>query len=334
MVRTLAAAALSLAALGMATPASASLSVLNTYTGAVDVSTDGCGTTGTECVLTANVPVGATVLGAYLYTSTFGIGALNGAAGTFAGQATNYTSLGVNTEACCDLSASRMDVTGIVAPVINGGPGGAYNFTYTESNSGQQDGGALVVVYDLASLPTTTVAILDGFAAVNGDTAVLNFADPLDPGAPGFRAEMRLGIGFSFNGTDPAAPSESGQVSEVTVNGSPLTNVAGHCDDSIDGFCTNGNLITVGDDADPFSAILPGVAGDHEKYDISSLLPNGSTQIVVQTFNASEDDNIFLAVFAVTGEATVTTDTPEPMSIALLGVGLAGLGLVRRRRRG
>jgi hypothetical protein len=330
MIRTLAVAALSFAAIGFATPASASLSVLNTFTGAVDVSTDGCGSTGQTCVLTANVPVGATVLGAYLYTATYSFGALNGPAGTFAGNPTNYTALGVNVESCCSLSASRMDVTGIVAPVINGGPGGAYNFTYTETLT-NQDGGALVVVYGLGSLPTTTVAILDGFAAVNGDTATLSFADPLDPSAPGFRAEMRLGIGFSFNGSNPTAPTQTSQVSEVKVNGSTLTNVAGHCDDSV-GTCGNGSLITVGDDADPFSVILPTVAGDHEKYDISSLIPTGSTQIVVETFNGSKDDNIFLAVFAVSGEATVTTDTPEPMSMALLGVGLAGLGWARRRR--
>ena len=42
---------LSTALVGMALagPASASLSVLNTFTGQVDVSTDGCGTVGQAC---------------------------------------------------------------------------------------------------------------------------------------------------------------------------------------------------------------------------------------------------------------------------------------------
>ena len=313
--------------MALAAPASASLNVLSTYTGQVNVSTDGCGSAGQACTLTANVPAGGIVQAAFLYTTTFND--LVGAGGTFSGNAVNYTPLGTNQGF---LAAGRVDVTATVAGAINGGPGGAYNFAYTEA-SGGQDGGALVVVYSNPSLPTSTVAILDGFSASTGDSAFLNFGAPLSPSAPGFRAEMRLGIGYSFDGANPAAPDRSTQVSRVTVNGLQLTNVAGHCDDANES-CTDGNLITVGDDADPFSVVLPTIADDHEKYDLKTLIGEGDTQIAIRTLNPSNDDNIFLAVFAVTGEAQVTTtSTPEPLSMAMFGTGLMGLWLLRRRRR-
>ncbi len=297
-------AGVALVGMALAAPAHASLNVLNTYTGQVDVSTDGCGSVSQACTLTANVPAGGVVEAAFLYTTTFD--ALAGAGGTFNGFPVSYSPLGLNQGY---LEAGRADVTSIVADVVNSGPGGAYPFSYTETSSGQ-DGGALVVVYSHASSPTTTVAILDGFSASTGDSAFLSFAAPLSPSAPGFRAEMRPGIGYSFDGSDPAAPNQSDQVSEVTVNGLQLTNVAGHCDDAV-GSCTNGSLITMGDDADPFSAVLPTIAGDHEKYDLSSLIGEGDTQIAIRTLNPSNDDNIFLAVFAVSGEAQVTTtETP------------------------
>lgn len=320
-----------------ASTAQASLTVLRSFVGNYGVSTSGWGSLTQAGTLTAHVPAGATVKAAYLYTSAYRPFATDSTiGGTFESNAITYTPLGVNVSAG-NLEAGRADVTSIVAPVINGGPGGAYNFSITE-NSSLQDGSALVVVYQLPSLPVSTVAVLDGFSESTGDSTALQFPTPINTAVPGFFAEMRLGIGFSC----------CGQASQVAVNGTVITQNAGNNDDSADANLNNGNLITVGGDNDPFSPMLPTYDEDHERYNLIPQITNGSTTIAVDTVNPSNNDNIFLAVFHVYGRAGVNgeppaADTPQPVPLwspvgmgvasSLLGV-LGALGLGRRRRRG
>ena len=317
--------------------AHAALTSFQTFVGNYAVSTDGWGSSTQAGTISASVPAGATVTAAYLYTSTFDNVTLAGIGGSLASSAVNYsTSLGKNSDACCSLTAARADVTSIVKPLVDGGVGGIYNFSITE-NSFSQDGSALVVVYQMPSLPTSTVGIIDGFALVTGDSTAINFASPLDPVAPGFFAEMRLGIGYSYNGTGCLG---SGQTSTVNVNGTLMTANAGCNDDSADALPNNGNLITVGGFDDPFSPSLPTVLQDHERYNLVPYITAGDTSINVKTFNASKDDNIFLAVFHVSGKAGINenppdeNNVPEPVTLSLVGLALLGMGAQRKLAKG
>ena len=306
--------------------ADAALLQRTAYVGTYGLSTDGFGDTSNNGTISAFVPLGATVEKAYLYSATFnnsatlGTVTLGGTAVTFFDEWTNdilpsypnYFRTGIS------------DVTSIVKPTIDGGAGGTYNFSVSESLS-STDGEALVVIYKLASLPTATVAILDGKQALAGDSFSANFADPLDPAEAGFFAEMRLGISFSAQG----------QSSNVTVNGTLISGNAGNNDD---GFVANGALMTVGGNDDPFSAPLPSYADDHERYDLVPNITLGDTSIVVDTINPSNDDNIFLAAFYLKGVAGINEDpptngVPEPGTVLLLGSGLVGLVGYRRTKR-
>lgn len=305
-----------------AMPAQAALATFQSFVGQYGVSTDGWGSTTQAGVISANVPVGATVVAAYLYTSTFST-SLAGVGGTFNGSAVSYTSLGTNPSA--GLTAGRTNVTSLVKAVTDVGPGGLYNFNITET-SGVQDGSALVVVYQSAALGNSSVGILDGFSNSTGDSTAINFSSPLSPAAPGFFAEMRLGIGFSF-------PPQS---SQVRVNGTLITNNAGGNDDKADATASNGNLFTMGGDDDAFSPLLPTYTQDTERYNLVPFINNGDTSISINTLNPSRDDNIFLAVFHVAGVAGFNEQpngVPEPGGLALAGLGLLGLALQRRRQR-
>jgi hypothetical protein len=313
-----------LALLG-ATCAQAELTTFQSWNGNIGYSSDGWGSTDTSGEIQAFVPLGSTVLAAYLYTSlVFGADAsatytatLNGSDVTF-GPTVSQTLFPF-------LASARADVTSIVKPVIDGGAGGLYSFSLSEGNTSLQDGEALFVIYSNAALPNASFGLLDGFSNTGGDTTSINFATPLNPAAPGFFAEMVLGIGFSC----------CNQNSNVTVNGTLITQNAGNRDDGA--FTANGSLITVGGFNDPYSPLLPSYDEDHERYNIAPYLNAGDLTITVHTNNPTNDDNIFVAGFYVSGAAGFNEPPPpipEPETYALM---LAGLGLVgymtRRRRR-
>jgi hypothetical protein len=326
-----------LAAVAMAaTPAMAALTVFQQFTGKYGLSTDGGGNIGSSLTsssssytVSAWAPVGARVEAAWLYQTgytfenragPYGV-SLNGNALTFGSPVINNT--------VTELLSARADVTSLVAPIINGGTGGTYNFNITEARTGGPlfdsgtDGVALVVVYSDPSLTSNrTIAILDGFASVDGDEFTFTASRGMDPNAAGFSAELRLGIGYSCCGF---------QSSTVDVNGTRITNNAGNKDDGVQS--SNGQLITVGGNDDPFSGLLPSYADDKERYNLVPYIGLGDTIVTVKTSNSSRDDNIFLAAFMINAEpAGLNAVVPEPATWAMMIVGFGLVGFATRRR--
>lgn len=302
MKRTLSVIVFFLGVIGM-TNLSASLTPVNEWTGNIGYSTDGFGSTSQSGTISASVPAGSTVLAAYLFTSVFTTAPSSiGDGTTLDGNVVSFGAIIINPGA--NLAMRRADVTSIVKPVIDGGAGGDYDFSVVET-SGSQDGEGLVVVYENATLPEASFVLIEGFTAPAGDTATINFADPINTLDPGFFAEMVLGIGFSF-------PPQS---SQVTINGTLITENAGGFDD---GEGANGALITVGGFDDPFSPMLPSYDDDHERYNIVPQIGNGDTSIEIFTRNPSSDDNIFFAGFFVSGKASINPPPPSNVDVPTL----------------
>ncbi|MFN7400307.1 MAG: hypothetical protein ACK5SX_14920, partial [Sandaracinobacter sp.] len=277
-----------LAAVAMApTPAMAALTVFKQFTGKYGLSTDGGGTTATTTYsVNAWAPVGAKVEGAWLYQAGYNFDnnvgpypvRFNNVLQTFGPSMVNtsvidYSSPTPRTDV---LFSARADVTSIVAPIINSGPGGTYSFNVRETSRSSgisgTDGVALVVVYSDPSLTSnTTVAILDGFADVTGDELTFTAPIGMNPTAPGFSAELLLGIGFSLSG--------SFQRTFMDVNGTQITKWAGGHDDGLGDF-ENGMMITVGGNNDPFSPFLPTEQQfDTERYNLVPYISQGDTSI-------------------------------------------------------
>lgn len=305
----------------------AALTNFETFTGNIGYSADGFGSTGNSGTISAEVPSNSTIISAYLYSSTFQTTdtptvLLSGAEVAFGPQTQNAS-------ACCGLGSFRADVTSIVKPVIDGGPGGNYDFNITEAAlGGNIDGEALIVVYSNSALPTATYGIMDGYSSVTPDTIMVNFAAPLDPESLDFFAELALGIGYSCCDE---------QSSTVTVNGSLLTEHAGNMDDADSVNPGNGRLITVGGTGDPYSPEDPSYAEDHEKYDLTPFVSQGDSSINVEILNASGDDNIFFAGFFVPGLAGFNAPPPGPPSVPEPGTFIllsSGLLFVAAARRG
>lgn len=169
------------------------------------------------------------------------------------------------------------------------GGGGPVTSFPVASDPASLDGLGLVVIFSNPKLPTTTIAVLDGGAEVDGDTATLSFAQPVDPGRPGFTAKLSLGSAHSYQGEAgaacgtfrPTAPRRP-QSSTVDVNGARLSSCAGNYDDGVG---SDGALITVGGVGDRLDnptapAQLPGDGAtprtsDDELYDLKPFAEEG-----------------------------------------------------------
>jgi len=275
-------------------------------------SADACGTSGTNCSLDAEVTDGATVEGAWLYAVT---AQTCPASVNLLFDGTPYTlpELVHNTFDAFSLCSYRVEVTDQVEATI-AGAGGITTFSVTELVD--FDGTALVVVFSDADEKETSVIILDGGLDSDGATTTVGLAAPLDKTVSGFEATLSLGINFGFQG--PAGGNTCGtgpgQDSKVDINGVRLTSCAGNFDDGT--FEIGGNaLITVGgvgdstdNPADPFQEAGDGGSPrveEDELYDIAGFLSQGDTEIVIDTVNDSDDDNIFLAIIAITAKASL-----------------------------
>jgi len=263
----------------------------------------------TDGVVQADIPVGAQIYRAYLYSASVWDDPLYDVqfeGMTLISDAASRLDVGAkNTNVT---SENRWDVTGLVNAKVGGGSG---LFDFTVCELGYLDGEILSVIYSIPTEAVKTVMIFDGELSTTGDSFNVN----LSPAFDGSDIIMSLGISFSH---------QASQYTIVNVNGQRLTSSAGGEDD---GFAQNGGLITAGGIGDSIANPIDPFAGpggnpryDDELYNLAPFLNIGDNLISIDTLNPSHDDNVFFVGFEI----------PEPATVALLGLG--ALSLLRRRK--
>jgi hypothetical protein len=274
------------------------LSSIYSVTGNYTLSADGIGSESTSMQIRVNKPTAAATVAKAILMSTVTNATIGNGCCTLAATSVNW-----NGSISYDggfFNNYWADVTSIVAPIINPLAAGISTIDVTECNSGAQDGEALLVVFNDASAPNRTIIIMFGGLATTGDSYAITLGAPIDPLAPGALFDMGLGIGFSYQA------GGSQQYSIINVNGQRLTTSAGGEDD---GGSADGMLVTVGgigdSDANPPdpNATPTNPRSDDELYSLLPFITNTTTAIGVNTLNPSNDDNIFLSYFVISGAA-------------------------------
>jgi len=267
-------------------------------TGFYTLSADGAGSTSPSLSISVNKPTAsATVQKAILMTavtnSTLSLNCV-----TLAGSNVVWN----GTVASNFFNNYWSDVTSIVAPVIDAQAAGVSTLAITECSSGPIDGHALLVVFNDATATEKTVIVMWGGQNTTGDNFLVTLADPIDPVSPGALMDMGLGIGFSYQ------LNASQQYSRIDINSQRLTTSAGGEDD---GASADGALITVGglgdantNPVDPFASPTNAFSDD-ELYNVLPFITNTTTSLTISTLNPSNDDNVFLAYFAMSGAAII-----------------------------
>ncbi len=279
------------------------LTPMVTESGFITLSIDGVGTTATAGVVDVQKPAGATVRRAFLAAVSLGGTQLqipNGGV-RIDGQSVNWSRTVQSSIRSWNHSA---DVTALVKPKLDAAAAGRVSFTIAESSTANIDGEVLAVIFDNPAETTVNTAILlFGAQSTTGDTFNISLAEPINKNDPNLALDLSLGISYSFQaGNNPET-----QRSTVDVNGLRLTSQAGGQDDGASG---NGALLTVGglDDSNANPSPHAGGPGPHtddELYDLKPFVTQGSRQIVINTSNASNDDNIFFAALSLRSAAAV-----------------------------
>ena len=215
------------------------------------------------------------------------------------------------------------EVTGIVGPKVAAAAPGLVSFQITEVDPPAIDGCGLYAIFDdPQQTQDGTIFLLFGGQNPDGDQFPVTLAEPL---LPGDTAELGLAISFGAQSNvagDRFCGTTFNMFSTIDVNGTRISSCAGNSDDGT-GALANGVLITVGgigdDPANPADPLQQPADGntprvlEDELYDLAALLGPGETQILVQTTNPSDDDNIFaghiLSTTAIIGEGIVLAPT-------------------------
>ncbi|MFP4470650.1 MAG: Ig-like domain-containing protein [Bacteroidales bacterium] len=277
------------------------LTQLYSVTGQYYLSADGGGDNA-DYTVDANKPsAGATVHRAYLMAATiWGGGDISDGCMTLDGVDINWD--GSTPSALSNSNNYYADVTSIVGPALDAAAPGIMSFDVTECRTTDIDGVALLVIFSDPDASEKTIVIMFGAQDLDGDNFSIALGESINPDDPGALLNMGLGISYSYQlgGVQ--------QYSIVEVNNERLSTAAGGEDD---GISSDGGLMTVGglgdsndNPADPMATPTE-FDSDDELYSILPFIDINTTEVSVFTENPSNDDNIFLAYFEISGAAII-----------------------------
>lgn len=227
------------------------------------------------------------------------------------------------------------DVTDLIKSDVDAAEPGIIDFSFDQGDGVDGDsmeGGALVVIFDDPNAPMSSIYLRGGTSDPDGDSFTFEFP-ALTSENLAYDINLSVGISNSYQWGGWS------QTSNITANGTLLSNISGGCDDSEEYnnsvSCGFGGYNTVGGIEDNINN--PGnvdseVTGydvnlDNELYDLDAVLVEGDTSLTVDTVNPSANDNIYFAgiyLRSVLPTATFCDDNPVECGISATDLASTG----------